>query len=479
MVTMATTAGGIPFLDDDSPIAAPLAEGFQVTLMVHQLAALHRCRQLEASSLDGDGGSILLSSGGIQIVSRGDTAQTPSLLHTRIGILADTVGSGKSMIILALAWDDNEDDARDDDQGDDDKDNDDRTQTRAVRTGVFHNAMSSHGCNQVVLRSPETGRRIDTTVVVVPHALCSQWKTYLTDAGYVPVTATTSVMSSLDQRLFTVVSTAKAVETLTPAVLQACRIVVVTASNYACLVTVLVQHGLRARRFVFDEADTLPLTVTVPPARFCWFVTASFSSLFHPLGNMQYFRATVDAVLESPFLVPVRPALSSSATATATSSVTANVADRGEVGSAHIGTSSTADRGPAVVGVLRHTTGFTRAVFKDLFETAPSTALVRALVVRCDDAFVGRSLRLPPIVHTVVRCRTSHALLVLDGIVDRSVLDALNAGDDVGALRMAAINSRVVSNDESIVTLTMERVARQLNNAHCHLDLAAGGGVDV
>ncbi|PNH00636.1 putative helicase [Tetrabaena socialis] len=102
------------------------------------------------------------------------------------------------------------------------------------------------------------------------------------------------------------------------------------------------------------------------------------------------------------------------------------------------------------------------------------------LVIKNTDAFVIKSMSLAPISHTIVRCRTPTTINLLNGIVDRMLIEYLNAGDIVSALQY--INPANKDTEENIVIALIDkydRTLRALDAKHAYMLSASGDGTEA
>jgi hypothetical protein len=447
--------GVVNELHEDSPRHDAQVPGVGVTLRAHQLAMLYRCRQYEREPLP-----LSDFSGSVQSSTCNRFMAQGGSLRTRVAILGDRTGSGKSYVLLSLVKGDAQlSNARDHGRGGGaeatgveataveatgvDATGVEATAVEAtgveatgveatgveatgveatgveatgVEASVRHTALgvnagaahvdtvvSSYCSNRVVLCVPETpGPMVMTTLLVVPHNLCAQWEGYVTQFG--------------GGLRVIVVSRTKHIEVLEVAVrahgLRQFDMIMVTSTFHNHVARVLQRCSTKLRRVIYDEADSLAITnCTAVDASFHWFVTASYVNLLQPRGYHHYDHVLGNMV-----------------------------------------------RG--VTGVRG--TGFIKNMMVEL-STCMRDDLMRMLVVRNNDVFVSRSMSIPePLVHQV-QCRTPMSVRVLHGVVDRSIIECLNAGDLAGALRHVSPTHQG-SSEHNIVSLLVHKLNRQLRN---------------
>ena len=354
---------------DDNPMAdTPV--GARVTLRPHQRALLHRCVCMERDRMPVCEMRCLRGTAFQGCGSAGD------VVRTRIGIIGDRVGSGKSYVVLSLVA------------------------ATLGRGPDPYPLIKTYGGGRITFsQEDDSATTLGLTLLVIPHNLCCQWDGYL---------------AAFPMLRSSIVSRTKHLESARLA-LDDMDLLVVTNSFYGEVVTWLSRRRQKVRRVVYDEADTLMIPSSAHiDASFYWFVTASFHNLLHPH--------------------PPPPRL------------------RGD---------------PGVSAGVR-SSGFIRCLFMDLANSL-ARELVRALVVRSDDAFVRRSMEFPDPVVEYVLCRTPRSISVLRGVVDRSIIECLNAGDLPAALQHVSPANK--NTEDNIVAVLIEKYVRQAKNLESRIAL--------
>lgn len=180
-------------------------------------------------------------------------------LKTRIGIIADKVGSGKSNVVLSLIASDPD------------------PPTQPVAT---FDQMYTYGMNSVSLTVTQEKRMCNLNIIVIPHNLVSQWTSYVKDF-FNP------------QIQHTIISKSKHIENLRIDTICANRLIIITTTFYPLLVTIMRPSEIQIKRVIFDEVDTLCISGSdIIDASFYWFVTASYLNLIYPRGRGYYDHET-------------------------------------------------------------------------------------------------------------------------------------------------------------------------------------------
>lgn len=227
---------------------APTPPGFKLPLKPHQLALLHRCLALEKGNVPCPADGSLFSS-----------------MH---GIIADKVGSGKTVVVVALV-----------------------SCTRlpppaprpSIRTYLGSSVFTFQDQTPAIGQSPPPRLNL----IVVPHTLCGQWMDCF--RRFAPSELT--VMTVRNMRGVHALREASDSTTTTSAPSDAAQLgihdidVLLVTSNFFYQVARIIlerPEQVHIRRFVIDEIDTIriPNWLSLPFVRFHWGVTASYSSLF-------------------------------------------------------------------------------------------------------------------------------------------------------------------------------------------------------
>lgn len=188
-------------------------------------------------------------------------------------------------------------------------------------------------------------------------------------------------------------------------------LIVVTGPYYNRLAWYLNDKKLKMNRVIYDEVDSINITsCMVISSRFYWFVTASYANLLYPRGYSIYDDTTRRWI--------------ESATG------------------------------------LRNS-GFVKDLFTDLSHY-DSKIIARKLVIKNSNEFVRRSLQLPEIESRIIRCRTPMELSILQGVVDKNIIDCLNANDVESAVQLISPSNK--TSEDSIISLMIDRFTKQLKN---------------
>jgi len=173
--------------------------------------------------------------------------------ETKVGIIGDKVGAGKSFVILSLAL------------------------HPMHGTNKRRIISMGHGLVSVFQNDANTVTSSKTNLLVIPHNLYQQWCDYITiyykQPSRVLIIHRNKIMDSLDNNSIQI---------------QNYDLVVVTNTMYNRLVHIANNRNLKWSRVIFDEVDNTHFpSCPETKADFYWFVTASFGNLIYPHGFRQ------------------------------------------------------------------------------------------------------------------------------------------------------------------------------------------------
>jgi SNF2 family DNA or RNA helicase len=344
---------------DEHSTCATQPDKVEVQLKQHQLTLLQHCINIENQA--------------ISITGRNNKK---GQIRTRIGIIGDKVGSGKSYVMLGLIA------------------------SESLNTFTSHPMSSSFAFDNIQIEYEDVSRYNNTSVIVIPHNLIKQWTGYIS-----------SIIPSIKCCFIT---TTKQVVALHDKQIEDYGIILVSSTFYNSFVQICKEKNSFFKRVFYDEVDSIPIrSCERIGARFTWFVTASFKNLMYPRGHGMWDQTQHRFV---------------------------HVAE----------------------GIK--STGYIRTMFTHVIPT-----LTSLIVAKNSDRFVDAAMQLPPIQNYVTMCRTPRTITILDGIVDRNIMSALNANDIEGAIQY--INPANRSSEDHIISILLDKYNRTLQNAKVMLRL--------
>lgn len=217
-------------------LVAPQPSHIRIPLKIHQRALLYAAHKLESHRPQG-----ILCEDGAQ-------------MFTKYGVIADKVGSGKSLVALSLVGME-------------------RPQTE------MYTAEATANHDVVVIRKHDESKKLikndyqvlNTSLLIIPHGLTGQWERYITEQ---------TTLKSL------IIKTKKSAssDTLREDI-KKCDLVVVSSTMWK---EFMLQPGIQKiywSRLIIDEADTCPVQIQneeTVRAAFYWFISASWLNMIFP-----------------------------------------------------------------------------------------------------------------------------------------------------------------------------------------------------
>ena len=362
--------------------AAQQPAWIQTGLRPHQLTLLAAARALEQKA-------------SITSIS----LDQPQLL-TRYGVLADRVGSGKSLVALAMVREPPVPHA-----------------TFTLKEGGAARILGLRHMPAVESFKPQwadlSGSELwpqlftsnsktfytSTALAIVPHNVIQQWDAYIKDQTHLKACIIKKTKDCDYERagFHRDILTAD--------------IVVVSCTMLKKFIGAMCFHGGAFSQFVWsrlflDEADTLTCTLRAGDvvSRFTWFITGSWLNMLFPNGVPTYTMANLPEDVQK---------MSGNGT---------------------------------IAGVL------SRYNIVSTYTSDSRDPRFTELVIRNSDAWIDTSLKRPLITHEDIVCRAPANLGILQDFISPAALEALHAGDSAGA--MAALGLKSASKESLVARVT-------------------------
>lgn len=302
-------------------------------------------------------------------------------MFSRFGFLGDSVGVGKSLMVLAhiarLKYIPNIPSIPM-------LDSNSTSQMYCLHEHSFSNIMKDIGC-----------------LIVVPHTLYRQWQTYIKDQTTLK---------------FLGIQTKKILEEEgLAAKIEKAEVVLVSNTLYGNLQQVVKASNFLWKRVFYDEADTLhiPSTRIAPDTRFSWLISASWPNLLFPNQSIYITATMLNEILNRP-AHNIQPQLRD---------MLRNALTNSQHG---------------IYSYIRHYM-VSASFFRDFVHT--SSPMRGRLVLRCSEEFVKESITLPPITIRNITCRPSVLQQVVAHAIPANVRSLLHAGDIQTALEHLGVKA--------------------------------------
>ena len=386
----------VTFLDDNSERAGQ-PRLINTPMKPHQLTMLEACRNIENGTIKN---------------SRADMTD----LSSRVGVICDLVGSGKSLSTLSIIA------------------NNPMAPTKEKPSKTF----DKYGL--ISMKQITDKRRtvfIPLNILVVPHTIIRQWKEYVkdnTDIQYYTIENKKTLLKFEADFNKNFIDSARD-DFKEPEKIFGYNLLLVTSTQFTYLANILqhVTYYLRSydelqdkrdykivfSRVLYDEADSIKLPNNAKiPANFYWFITSTITSLLYPDGR-RYF-----------------------------------VNDQGQMSQYYSGEYW---RRIFLDGLQNN--GF----IKGLFQSIQHMGEVRNLLfLKNNPEFVAKSfLLMKPIIKEIL-CQSPAMVNILSGIVSHAIMDCINAGDIDSAIEKMACEK--VTSKISVVEVFTKKLEAELHN---------------
>lgn len=388
-------------LKEDSP-RAPTPSWIRTPLLPHQQACFAAAVRLEEAKTAG--------------IDVPPVTGEPSggRLYTSHGILADTVGSGKSLIALSLIR----------------VPPPPATYTEfSLRNGTALGDGRDTGLlrqrNQLVQNITGLAlRQVNACLFIIPHPLMSQWESYIQED------------TTLRARFIKKKLDACAEDFMTS--LDHYDAVFVSSTMYSTLRVAHPVHTIMWKRVFVDEADSIVLTNTADEINglFYWFISASWMNLVFANGTYFNMSSVYNPLPDTPADVVTR------------------------VNALMAGPNYLSLPGVHHNNLPRRMCGY---MTRDgVYGMAPVNYQSSRLIIHACPDFIKSSFTPPTIINENILCLTPHNIQVLNNHISPDMLERLNAGDISGALDMLGMTSH---SGDSVVKAVTENLEKDLSNA--------------
>ena len=225
-------------LTQDSPcIEQP--DRLKIQLKQHQLALINRCRELENSST------------------------TPYKINnlnikTRMGIIGDVVGSGKTLSILGLI-------------------ETEKSIKSCISKYVSNKYISYIDNSNYINYGTNTKVYENTNIIVVPHNIFKQWVSTIEE--YTTIKYLGIYKKSYEK--FTELLEKKELDF---------DIILISSTKYKDISIDLLYYAFS--RLIIDEADSIKITGNLLNNNFIWYVTSTYDVLCNPYGKRKYSNSS-------------------------------------------------------------------------------------------------------------------------------------------------------------------------------------------
>ena len=363
-------------------------------LLPHQQAALAAALNLERAKHEG------MNVGNIAGDSIGGT------LYTTHGILADPVGSGKSLTAIALM------------KSPPPSHQYTEYVTRSSGLSDGRDVGLLRNRNQLTTSYGTHLRPVRPALLIIPHALMGQWEQYITRDSTLKARYIRRKQDAADETFL------QSIETY--------DVIVVSATMWSVFRAHQPVTSLLWSRVFIDEADSISLSTTADEIHglFYWFISASWMNLV--FANGAYFNIEMNyrPLDETPREIVRR------------------------VQQLQGGSNILCIPGCRHMNIVRRMCGIGSGGFVSINSAGSQSA---RLIVHSNGDFLASSFSRPVVTHTNILCETPANIFVLDSFISPDMMERLHAGDIQGALDSVGMHTSSESDVIKAVTASLEK----------------------
>ena len=361
------------------PIVDPPANTLKVTLRAHQQAIVCEMEKTEQRLMNG-----MDCSG--------------ERLYSSYGILGDTVGAGKSLMVLGHI-----------------------ARLPHIKPLTHYTSMSINSTSHVFSIKENTFTDLSEAgcLLIVPHTLFRQWADYIkkqTNLRHI----------ILDKKK------CLTAENFEKSILES-EIVLVSNTMYKEFSAWQAAKGIKWKRCFIDEADTIHMVngYPRPEARFTWFITASWMNMIFPNETIYLHQTALTQFIfqEGAPYAYLKPYFQ----------------DMYQTQRPY--------------NYQRYTvTSYN--FFRDLLNS--SHRLRGKMVLRCDDDFVRQSISLPVLYRTNILCRAPLTQRIVSQAISPEIQQLLHGGDVAGAMEALGVKTEDTTSLIDAVTKNLQKELQRL-----------------
>ena len=266
---------------------------------------------------------------------------------------------------------------------------------------INNSQIESYGLNNIFINITSPLETYKTNLLVVPHNLYYQWKKYIENITDNENFKYKLICRKKDLQEF-ILDTKK---------LNNYDLILVTDTNFKIISNLILVNNIKINRLIYDEIDSLNIPNNKKlNCNFYWFITASFTNLLFPKGYGFY---------DKKLNVYIRKA----------SGLNNN--------------------------------GYITDLFTNIFYNMKEE-FSHLLVLKNDDTYIDKSFNIPEPNQYVIQCKDPISTILLNGIVDKNVINCLNANNNKGAIEL--FNSKQKITEENIINIVIEKFIDEIKN---------------
>ena len=370
-------------LTESSPSVEPVDGALKIPLHLHQKMAVKKMEDLEYQLTNG-----------MELKNE--------KMFSNYAILGDSVGAGKSLMVLAHIA---------------------RLNTIA-KISENNSILSSSSANIFSIVKKEYSDISEAgCLILVPHTLFRQWSDYITKQTNLKHFCIARAPEIEDETFFTNLFNAD--------------VVLVSNTLVKSFIPKTAKANVRWKRIFIDEADTIHITSTyvMPPARFYWFITASWLNLIYIHHSLYLDRKYIeDNILNEGTLYP------------------------------HLVNHFKSRISKDVYYIMESYHVKSYSFLKDIITNSHINR--SNIVISCSKELIEKSISLPPLHRQIIWCRSSYSHQIIKDAVSADIQQMLHAGDTTGALESLGVKGQDTKTLIEAVTMNIKKELIRLEKTY-------------
>ena len=398
-------------LNEDTPrVCQP--SGIKTQLKQHQLAIIYQCDKLERTCETPI------------IINSDDNPEYKFEIRSKLGIIGDVVGSGKTLSILGLISNFYQS----------------QPKYNFLDLDINHNSITNSMFTIKTVACPSV-RVLNVSIIVVPHSIFSQWRTTIQDNIENINYACINNKKTLEEFKKTILIDVKEDESSKDRYNKVLNNIekngiIMISSTFVQrlgdhLNTLTEYKTIYIRRLVIDEADTIKISKYTPFFRplFTWMITSTYQAMLNPEGKILWKNVQT-----------------------------------GEL-STYYNYSNGFTYRQRINGI--HSRGYVYNIMQSFCRTVHFNYR-KYMIIKNDNKFVNMAFKLEPAIQHIIECEMPLSLRVLSDAVSKSILNKINAGDIRGALDELECDK---VSEKDLINEVTKKLDSELQNKRIEFDM--------
>jgi SNF2 family DNA or RNA helicase len=373
-------------LNEDAPTVQTPTE-LNIPLHTHQRGILARMEKLESDAM------------------YGANPLKGERIFSNYGILGDSVGVGKSLMVLGHI-----------------------ARINLLPPLEHHTTIQQNSSTNFF--SIKTRKISDLSeagcLLVIPHTLFRQWSEYINNQ--------TTLQNFCVARLSQIHA-----DDFSDSVFGA-QVVLISNTLLKPFIQRCNQSDIRWKRLFIDEADSIHMPgITMRDSfktRFTWFISASWINLLYINNNLYFDKVVIQSILTNPDIDPI---------------IKSHFKSRGKINTYYY-----------IESLRVRSFHFLRDVL------SLSHPLRSTVVLRCSENYIKKSISLPVLYKQVILCRTPISHDIIRGAVSPAIQQMLHAGDTEGALSELGVKGQTAKALIQAVTTNLQKELIRLESTYAY-----------